>query len=625
MLNLVKSYYKVADHFIDSISEHTAPRLLLSGPGEESFRQAAIIFWRDLAGLEETNESGTGPQLVAIAAPSLLPIFFGIASDISDVEVEDPDEQPSPVLATLAIQAFFRAFPLGVFRNFIGPTFDEHINDERWPLRHAAVLLLFCLCSHAGSVHAEVLTFLVRSLPALLSCCRAREIPRLTNTSLWVVSELVRFYPAILSPCDMNGGPVGLIDEILSVVVIRDDTHPQILLGYCQILIAVCAAQQSVVAPLADFFLPFLTVLKQILSRPLDSPRALELHEVASSALDRAIHFAADPNRHTGELRGLFSRALDELEASCAGIDADHVRYVIMAHLCSNLSCLADRLKGLINIPDVQRAVGLLFRIFDQPNGLLDEEVLETLHALYIEASSAFTADDLQTLIAVLHRAFRSGSTAVINAASNLLMGLFRLAGGEFAVVFQEFFEIEEQLLRGEGHLRDVWPYAAIAIAGLFKGVAEHREVINPLKQRLFDLMCTVRKVPIDVTLDEDIEYANSLYEHLAVLYRVYAVLFYPETNSTAPDANVVAVERQILHEMISFSGALLRIGEVSDRALDQCIAMVMAYANHCTRRNNMILHRKAIHDVLRMAQQDHRPGKTREAGRKALRVIMAL
>jgi hypothetical protein len=468
-------------------------------------------------------------------------------------------------------------------------------------------------------VHAEVFTFLVRSLPALLSCCRAREIPRITETSLWVVREIVRFYPAILSDRDWTGGRVGRIDEILSVMVIRDDAHPLILLRYCQILGAVCAAQQSVVAPLADFFLPFLRVLRQILSRPLDSPRALELHEVASLVLDRAINFAADPNRHAGELRGLFSHALDELEASCAGIDADHVRYVTMANLCSNLSSLAHRLKGLINIPDVQRAVGLLFRIFDQPNGLLDAEVLETLDALYIDARDAFTADDLQTLIAVLRRAFRSGSTAVINAASTVLMGLFWFAGGEFVVVFQEFFEIEEQLLRGEGHLRDVWPCAASALAGMFNGIANHREVINPLKQRLFDLMCILRKVPIDVTLDEDIEYANCLYEHLALLSRVYALLFYHETSARTPDANVRAEERQILNEMIAFSRALLRIGEVCDMALDQYIAMVMAYANPDIRRNNLFFNKKIIRDLLEMAQQDHRAGKTRMAGRKAL------
>jgi hypothetical protein len=307
-------------------------------------------------------------------------------------------------------------------------------------------------------------------------------------------------------------------------------------------------------APLADFFLRFLRVFQQILSRPLDSPKALELHENASLALDSAICHVADANRHTGELRDLFSHALDELEASCTGTDADYVRHVVQANLCSNLFFLAARLKAPINIPDVQRAVGLLFRVFDQQDGLSDGETLQTLHALYSEARQAFTADDVQTLVAILRRSLRSGSPEVITAASILLKGIFRVAGGEFLFVFQEFLEIEEQLLRGEGNLRDVWPYAVSAIAGMFEGVAEHREVITPLKNRLFDLMCTVRKARMDVTMEADIEYANHLFEHLSVLYRVYAVLFYPETSSTSPDVNVLAEEKQILIEMAAFS-----------------------------------------------------------------------
>jgi hypothetical protein len=333
------------------------------------------------------------------------------------------------------------------------------------------------------------------------------------------------------------------------------------------------------------------------------------------------ISFATNPTSQADDLRALFLQALDDLDASRTSIDENHVRYTVQAHLCSHLTSLAVRLKSQMVTADVHRSVTLLFNILHQRDTLLYEEALFTLSRLYSNVGQVFTWDHVQTMLDIIRFSLASESPGVINAASILLADIFRFSGRELQTVFPIFFEIEEKLLRDNGEWRDIHPFLIRAIAEMYCGVGqypEHHEMINEWKERLFELMRMVRTVRIDLSKEADLQYAGHLFENLAVLYRVYAELFYPKIDSVNPTSAEIAAEKAVLLEMNSFAQVLLRIQVVNEFVLQEYILMVKAFAVNCSRRNNVILNKKPVLQVLDMTMERHRNHRLISAGKEA-------
>jgi hypothetical protein len=644
MFNLVKSYYSKADEFMGPIFDLTYRALQMSEPNQEKYRKSALAFWKELAVLEceiaETTKLEGKDILpgkhVCKAAPLLLPLFFEIMSHIdpNDTAIEDPNDPSAATYATVVFQAFFNAIPDMVFHNVIVPTFNTNIISEDWTHRHAAILLLDCMCPLDVGLPVqeseEGLQFIAQNMPHLLAACREHHIPRLAESSLYVLDEILSNYPGVMSQQRLCPDSVHAVHHIVNLFVIDDKVHPFIIARYCLIISSLarlwkhdCLQWRS---PLPTFFTEFVTFLRQIMQRCQGLEAAMDVYKDAADALNYVILLIPEPEQRNSELNTLFTQILDDLEATCCSMDSDAIRFGIQANLCSNLGYLAHRLRHRLRDEHVHRAVTMLLNLLRSPNTLLYEEGLLSLAKLYNSVSHAFELDQVMLLLSIVEFALLSESPGVINAASVLLGELFRLSGPMLADRLLAFFEMEVSLLQKYDQVRDIHPYIIKTLADMLESVGRSpadRPLLEPLRERVFGLMQMVRAVPIDLGKEADLIYANYLFESLTQLYRVFAELYYPLVQ---PDDSTekFSLEKVILNEMANLAQSVFRLGDgvVQERVLVEFILMAKAYAAKCSRKNTVTLNKRSVHNVMNLTQANRLHANTRKLGKEVIKVL---
>jgi hypothetical protein len=269
--------------------------------------------------------------------------------------------------------------------------------------------------------------------------------------------------------------------------------------------------------------------------------------------------------------------------------------------------------------PDFHHCLEVLFGILERPNATVYEEALLTLAGLYLHLNKLFRLDHIHAMASIAREALMSQSPGMVNSASILIAGLFHFSGAHLAEHFLEFFTIEERLLRQHPEMRNVHPFIVKAVADMFEGVGKDHEVIAGLEERLFSLMKMLRAVDIDVRSEEDVAYANALFEYVCYLYKVYAIVYYTNEDRD-PGLEVRQREKAVLNEMGELASVLLKLRTLNEHVLVQYIDMTVEFAKHCSRRNNVSLNKACVHKVLDMALNSaHKPwlvAKARNASR---------
>jgi hypothetical protein len=636
MFNLIRSYYELAPEFVDIIWQHTTAAIHLADPEQAGYRQCAIYFWKEVASFEQgiaekpqRDRRQPDHHLIPTAAEHLLPIFFQIMCEVTpdDTDVEDISEKSSGMFATMAIAAFYEAAPGPILMGFIEPTFRENIGSEAWPVRHAALLLLYCI-SH-GKGYPKAYTFVADALQPLFESCRHTDIPRVRETALFVLAMILKAFKGLFGGnphLGDRGMPADFVQGILDLLRLDENLHPQILARYTLILYYLGQIWDEDFSkfrsPLTQFFDPIVEILKNIMSRPISSEDDMQLYQSAWEALDTMIMHGPDPLRQTDTLKLLFKRTLRQLEATRTMIEMPHVRFGVQANLCSNLASLALQLgsstNGIVE-DELHEAIALVFQVLSQEHALIYEEAVMALAGLYVKLHEKFSADELERMMQIIAHSLINESPGVINSASVLLGDLFHFAGPQLVDHFTEFFGREATLLRTHEDMRVIHPFVVKAIAEMFEGVVRadgNKEVVAAYEQELFDLMKMVRQAPINPMNPSDLQYANNLFEYLAQLYRVFAKLFYPRLTQGATaeeQQQILAREKEYLVEMASFARVLEMLDrsrttvggdwKISEYVIHQYVEMVRQFGEHCTRKNNVILNNASVHRVLDIGQ----------------------
>jgi hypothetical protein len=641
MLNLVRAHYAAADGFADLLFPLALGALEMAAPAHARFRAVGIVFWKELAALEleiALRGDGRPEKLAARAAPAVIPVLFDIMArvDPADTAIENPDEQTCATHAAVAVQAFFNAMPRVVFDNWLRPTFERCIASDDWTLRHAAVLLLNCMCPLDDGMPVQAfddgVVFIGQQMPQVLAACLCQSVPRLVETALYVLAEILHNYPVVITRHRFCLDPALAIRQIMELFVLGDNTHPVIISRYCLVLYFLVGAwvedRNMTKSPLPQFYGSFMSFLRQIMGRCQGIAELMELYSDAAETLNRVIHVAMDSSATVDEMRALFAQTLDDLEATRHGPEMDGVRFIMQALLCSNLSFLAMSLRHMNRDNDVHRAIFLLLELLRLPHQLLYEEALFSLTGLYRAASHVFEGDDILTILSIIQFALTSESPGVIIAASGLLGELFKSAGPALVDHFMTFLDLEEELLRSHEPMRDIHASIVKAITEMLEGLdtdEQYLSVLSPLKRRIFALMQLLRGVALDVTKKEDLTYANELFESLIQLYRIFAKLYYPDTK-TITSHEAFAQERAILVEMSALATALKRLNnKIHENVLLEFILMVQIYATFCSRKNNIILNRSSVHDVLKLAKGERYHNKVRKLGKETLASLLVI
>ena len=143
-------------------------------------------------------------------------------------------------------------------------------------------------------------------------------------------------------------------------------------------------------------------------------------------------------------------------------------------------------------------------------------------------------------------------------------------------------------------------------------------------------MMKNMRAMVINVDDNKSVEYANYLYEFLAKAYRVYGLVYAIDIGKKtraelSPEEQ--QRERGMLLELDAFARMVYRLGnKASDYLLLEFSKMLKIFASKCSRKNNVILNRISIHNVLKLGANDRsRPQKVQKELKTTISLVKAL
>jgi hypothetical protein len=620
MFNLITQYYDNAEEFLPQIWDFTAAGIgQVSRPDQ---RVTSILFWHEVAEWEHFAFPAFGDKYRGICvklAPSLLPLLFGIICGLpSDaVDVEEFDARHESGFATLTIGAFFRLDPQLIFEQFIQANFALTIGHESWVMRHAAVLLLYAMSESDGP--EEVFDFLAEAMPPLLACCAADEVPRLQDTALFVLAQVLRHYRELFDRSKRCQNPEAAVDQVLSVIQRSPDSHPIILLRCAMVLEYLAALWLSPLAghlsPLSGRIDDMLDLARGFLGRGIACAADMDLYQTAAEALVCIIG-AADRCLHEENLLQLLEAILLELAESRTSIEEDSVKFVVQASLCGAMAAIAQKLGNSLPDGALIDCTDLLFSLFHMKNTLVYGEAVTALTGLHLHLANRFSQEQLIVMLDAIGEGLRSMSPEVINACASLLGAVFRLQNVVLIDSFQPCFEMAGTLLMENPEMRSIHPVLVNAIAQMFLGLVPVPSIaarIEGMRDPFMQLLRSVREVPIDSSNHNDLEYGNRLFEFLANGYFAWICHFYPRD---------VAEQRAVLIEIAAFAAAVERMRAPSDHLLLNFCRLIGVLVPGCAPKNGAILHRRQIVDVLRRCTSNDRRAEIKSAGVNALSAI---
>jgi hypothetical protein len=290
----------------------------------------------------------------------------------------------------------------------------------------------------------------------------------------------------------------------------------------------------------------------------------------------------------------------------------------MQAGLCSNVTAIALKLGRKLPNDEFEQCVDLLFALLRIRNTLLYEEALMAVAALYLQHHDRFSGDHHHAMLSMIREGLDSMSPGVINSSAILLGDLFHFHGADLAEDFFDFFNRTGTLLMRNPEMRPIHPFLMKAIAEMFEGVARADAMAGRLedqKDQLMILLRSVRSVPIDNTSEADVQYATSLFEYLAHAYRVFALVYYPNVTTGEPAA--LQEERELLLELSAFAAAVAHVRDLSDFVLVQFAKMARQFGDRCSRKNNVVLNRVAVHKVLERCNEPMRQQRIKKMGKE--------
>jgi hypothetical protein len=226
-------------------------------------------------------------------------------------------------------------------------------------------------------------------------------------------------------------------------------------------------------------------------------------------------------------------------------------------------------------------------------------------------------------MLGIVREALTSEIGRLVDSGSALLASLYRVSGPQLADHFDEFYQLVQYLLLlQEKETREGRPVMIGALARMFEGLGKNPEVAEPYAADLFELLQKLREADADLGTPKDVRSADTLFQVLADLYRVFAKLFWPHIwgyVDRQTKESLWAREREYLLELSRFAQVIMRLQDVSDGLLREFARMAEQFGERCTPRNNVVLNRMSVHRLLEAGLGNARTGKVRQTCRNVL------
>lgn len=633
MFIMLKQFYTNAHHFIGTVLNYTFNGMALRE--QPDFQNIAVFTWQQIAEMEY-NIKKKSPQLInqplcGICLDKLFFVLVRIMLSIphNDIDVEDLNKPIPSMYAASTLQSIYKVVPDLVFQ-ICYDDLKKYIVSNDWVEQHTGLLLLYCITDNP--TNSSMLVPLINEVfQYIIEYCRPNHCNHLRETALFLLGFILKQYKEIVSDKRICMNQKEMVDRILSVIDIStNNTHPQIIQRYAMIIYHLSEAWENnkYNSLIGEYFSimyehlnNMLIYINYIIENNNNFGSMLSgLYSTIFESMNMLfLNVPEDSLDHCLIKSGLYDSILQKLFDSRSIMQSSDIIFAIQAGLCSNISTMTIKLRRKI-IDKANDAIAVIFYILQNKNSLIYEEGLMALASFVYGCTECIHDELLQRLANIAKEGLCVDSPNVISASSILLNDLFKYLKDRMDVYVDNTYEILYNLIINHPEMKDIHPYVIRAMAQMFDSLSNKPECLEKYEDSFIQLLSTVKKVSFSLNFDikADVEYANNLYRSLAEAYASYAKNFYATifgiTNET------IALERKQLFELADFANCILQIKEynISDELIMSFITAALQFADKCSRKNNVILNRNKIHQVLEIGARRNNSNKIPSLSKRA-------
>ncbi|KAH0791460.1 hypothetical protein GPJ56_004675 [Histomonas meleagridis] len=613
MLYLIKKFYPLSPHFMPTIATYVMNGFNVYDP---KLRSIPIYFWQELAQFENAYRKKPTFKcemlhLSRTAVQGYFENFFNIMINIdpNDVEIESTLDPLPHMFAASSLQAIYKVEPDIVF-NLCTNRAKELINNGKvWVHFHTALLLVYSILERPTNPNAFI-PFLASVLDNFVACCSPQNPPHLRETALFVMSLVLKYYPDLVTNASDPHHAIKVILDIIQpppqelIIIERYST----ILYY---LSAVYTVKNSFESIIPQYFEQIYNMFQCMLDFVLKSESSDESSKISAitSITEGVCNLISNmKSENIPMLSVLYGQTCQTLATSANGFMSGGILYSYQAGLCSIITTFILKIKTAVTPDQFQATVQLLFGLLQKQYYLLYEEGLMTLSSLVKCFPPALNEQQIIQCLGFIQKGLGSRNEGVINASVILLRELFEKYNRNMLMmnIFDDAFTSLRNLVMNNPSKKDIHPFVIQTIATMFEVLRDVPEAAGILQQHHRNLEQFLSTIRMKVTTlnfehESDIEYANQLYISIANCYRAYAKNFYAMLFEGDGSPEQLQEERTQLLELDNLAQNILQIGRdnIEDDLILAFMKTARQFGEHCSRRNNVILNRRKIHDVI--------------------------
>ncbi|KAH0788121.1 Importin subunit beta-1 [Histomonas meleagridis] len=515
ILEIVTRLYQYTPQFFNHIYEITYEGVRCP---DVIFRGISLNFWEEIWKFESKNLKNENFGFLNVTSKVALQfepfaLRFLIIEDENRTSAFDVQNPQLEDYSYITLKAFFRSVygtqMFDEFINVVSGFVSEMLQQNGWVFQNAAVMALMSVtCDLKNDLTSNLIVNFLRAAEEFA----LSPIPKLADQSLRFIGLVVTYYEELLEQQPI----IASIFETLSKIIV---SIPPVAARGLNVLGKVCkhVSKEQVDS---NFDLIFSTIFAKI------NDQEFAESDFASSPYNAMCCLIQSCGENSfRKLSILLERSLAMLKESFGSFsNGNEMRNF---RICSLITSIIQRLEDKV-LPISQAVIGILFGILNNHSTILYEEAMICFTAIIMAIGYNFEPYTLQ---------FLSIANAAMASKSPKLVCLTAIAIGKLCKCLET----------------RVIPYLHNEVEGLFKYITELNEVVQvtmmpqlilalsfmidglgkqmPINQirAIWNFMLVQTSVSLDPESENDVEYANNLFESLCIIFASILNVLPPE------------------------------------------------------------------------------------------------
>ena len=638
MFGMVSAFYELSDRFMEHVYNWTSGVFEFSGHQYDPYKESSLFFWQKLCELEakiEAKDMSKSKHLVRTSFGSLRPKLFEMMTSGDNPEAEE-DTNDIVSTATLTLRAFFNADPECVFAG-VKDEITSLMTSSKWNEREGAILAMWALTSEEewdssavqGLVGPYAREYII---PTLVNCIQQKlEIVRLRQRAVLALGAILEQYkPFICRREVMPAEHAALVNQLVPLLDEREtDLKLLMYLGRldCAIVSLLGGLPLGAHSPITRHIDRLIHFAEFVYHQESRASGDVQL-SIMTDGAERLANVIRNIPGGLGKLRTIYQGALDELRNSMRSTEPDNVRFVRQGTICTILTSIILRWNRSSNTQSevttdvIHETLETLCHLASHGSAMIMNEVFYTMDSIvrWDGRNEQIRIDYIQRMTEMAHRGLTTESPEIIGGACMLIHDLFKTRGNVVMDVFMRVWDTLFQLWMAHEQQEQIHSWILLAMAGMLSSIT--RETQESIDKETIKGQCRqIISMAVKHNYSRLQSDANQLYEFLCRLMNNYLLVFASPLKgidvSTIPPA-VKSEEKETLMIISEISNRILALPKPTTSVLVAFVHLEHVVSMLCSRANNTIANKRAIHEVLNRAKSSSLPALAQEARKVA-------